>query len=276
MNNETNMEQDKVFLTEQPVENEQESSKENQTIIDQTIPEKEREIPKEYQEVEPKHSDIESGDFDPTVYYANREAKINQQERQQTFGEDRNIYEGSRPSLFGPNIRSMRLPKITSKEEARKVFYGQSVAYYERYYNKLKETKKKISWNWAAFFLNVYWFFSRKMYAYGLLVMVWKAMFTLVGYNLYDNMTDARMRSLMVPWALMYILVDVVIGMFANYLYISHMESKIEYPGESDLSGDDLAKVIIIRGGFTLTGALMCFFLSDLVLYGLQYLMTIL
>lgn len=275
MNNETNMENDNVSLTDQPVVDVQESSEENQTIIDHTIHDKETEIPREYKVVEPKTKDFEPGEFDPNVYYSRQEAEINNLERQQVFGQEVNTPEDSRPSLFGQNIRTMKLPKITSKEEARKIFYGQSVTYYERYYNKLKETKNKISWNWAAFFLNVYWFFSRKMYAYGLLAMVCKAMFTIVGYNLYDNMNNTSMQTLMIPWAILFLIIDVAIGMFANYLYISHMESKIEYPGESELSGDDLAKVLIMRGGFTLTGALMCFFLSDLVIYGLQYLMTV-
>ncbi len=269
MNSENNYENNKVSLEEQPINNNQESSGESWMPIDHSQNSVNDEIPKEFLAEEHKMEEHQSESFDPNVYYRS------QQENNSAKSNHENVEEDKKASFFGLPMGSVSLPKITSKEEARKVFFGQRVTYYEKYYTKLQETKKKISWNWAAFFLNVYWFFSRKMYAYGILAMFSKAMFTLVGYNLYNNMANSNIQSLMIPWAILYMLVDVGVGMFANYLYISHMESKIVYPGESELSNDDLVKVIVMRGGFTMSGILMCFLLSDLVIYGLQYLMTL-
>ncbi len=277
MSNDNNLKDNLTSLEEQPVEYHQENAGDNQITIDQDVSSINEDIPREFRAIEPKLEDRNSENFDAGVYYTHEGNQF--QENLKDGGANRPSSEGMnkdrKVSLFGQAMRGMKLPKITSKEEARKVFFGQSIAYYERYYAKLQEKKKKISWNWAAFFLNVYWFFSRKMYAYGLLTMVCKAMFTLVGYNLYDNVSDPTMKSFLLPWAVLYVAVDVVIGMFANYLYISHMESKIVYPGESELGSEDLAKVLVMRGGFTLSGVFMCFLLSDLVIYGLQYLMTI-
>ena len=276
-NYESNYESNKGSLEEQSVKSNQEKSEDTQMPIDHNMNTLKDEIPKEFRAVEHKTEELQSENFDPGVYYSCQQGneENNEQNRNQFELENKDSLENRKISFLGQPMRKLNLPNIKSKEEARKAFYGQNVNYYEKYYLKLQETKKKISWNWAAFFLNVYWFFSRKMYAYGLLTMVCKAMFTVVGYNIYDNITNANMQTLLVPWAIGYILVDIGIGMFSNYLYISHMESKIVYPGETELSSDDLAKVIAMRGGFTLSGVLMCFLLSDLAIYGLQYVMTL-
>lgn len=277
MNNENNSENTMTSLEEVPVTNNQENSGNNEIEIEKKDDFKKEEIPKEFRAVEHKTEEIHTENFDASVYYSSNvdENNVDAQKTSSTNDTSTTNQGDRRMSLFGSSIRQMKLPKITSKEEARKVFFGQSISYYERYYAKLQQQKKKLSWNWAAFFMNVYWFFSRKMYVYGFLTMVCKAMFTLVGFNLYDNMSDPMMQSFLVPWAILYLAVDVIIGLFANYLYISHMESKIVYPGESQLGNEELVKVIVMRGGFTMSGVLLCFFLSDLVLYGLQYLMTL-
>ncbi len=47
-----------------------------------------------------------------------------------------------------------------------------STQHYLAYFDKYKETGKKTSWNWAAFFFTSLWFFYRKMYLYGFLVVL--------------------------------------------------------------------------------------------------------
>ena len=268
----------KVSPQEQPVIDDQENSGDNQMVIDQTMDTEPQEIPREFKAVEHKEKELKDEEFDASVYY--RQGQLHGEQKEQgeySYSQDGNRPQDERrPSLFTQSMRALNLPKISSKEEARKVFFGQNNLFYERYYKRFREQKKKVSWNWAAFFLNVYWFFSRKMYAYGLLSMVCKGMLTIVGVSLYDNMANDSLNSLLIPWAVIYLLVDIGIGMFANYLYISHMESKIVYPGETELSGDDLAKVIVARGGFTLSGVFLCFLLYDVVLYALQYFMGML
>ncbi len=266
MINENNQETNNASQDEETVLVQQEMSREDTNQID----------------VNDNHAEEESNqtatnEYDANVYYKNDsvdwQSAVN---RQGMNGEQQmNNQQNRRIGFFGQPMGQIKLPKITSKEEARKVFFGQSAVYYEKYYQKLQEEKKKISWNWAAFFLNIYWFFSRKMYVYGSLVILCKSMLSVVGLNLIDNLENPNMQSFLIGWAVIYLLVNVAVGMFANYLYISHMDSKIIYPGESELAGDDLAKVNIMRGGITFSGVLMCILVSDLLMYGLQYLMTL-
>ena len=44
------------------------------------------------------------------------------------------------------------------------LFIQKNQDFYEKKFKKMEETGKSISWNWAAFFMGIYWMIYRKMY----------------------------------------------------------------------------------------------------------------
>lgn len=78
--------------------------------------------------------------------------------------------------------------------------------YYNNRFNEIKQLNKKATWNWPAFLVAPMWLFYRKMYNYGLILIVFDI---LVGQHL----------SLILSVA-----VGAVVGVFANYLYLTHLE----------------------------------------------------
>ncbi len=44
------------------------------------------------------------------------------------------------------------------------LFIQRNQKFYEEKFKKMNDTGKSASWNWAAFFLGIYWMIYRKMY----------------------------------------------------------------------------------------------------------------
>lgn len=168
----------------------------------------------------------------------------------------------------------MRLPRIRSKEDARRLFFGRSINYYMNYYKKYNETGKKISWNWAAFIFNPTWFFSRKMYLFGMIGTFMTSVYTVGSYMIYNNINHPNIVNIILPWSLLFLAMYVAVGMFGNYLYISHMENKIVYPGERELTEEQIAQINFMRGGVSINGIIMAFLASNIMLLIVEELVT--
>ena len=65
-----------------------------------------------------------------------------------------------------PNIHAS--PGITalSHQEATRIFVDKNYEYFERKWEIASQSKKQLSWNWAAFVLGLGWMAYRKMYRY--------------------------------------------------------------------------------------------------------------
>ncbi len=155
----------------------------------------------------------------------------------------------------------LQIPKIETKEDARKLFFGRNSEYYLRYYREYKNTKKKTSWNWCACLFSPMWFFARKMYIIGTMFAVMSTLFSLGMGLFYKYSANDRLMSFVIPWIALYVAMSITIGVFGNYLYITHMESKILYPGDKSangelLSNEQIAKLDFFRGGLTFNGIL--------------------
>ncbi|MDO5294819.1 MAG: DUF2628 domain-containing protein, partial [bacterium] len=196
--------------------------------------------------------------------YQNQNANSNQQKENSFFGADLNPFKSMK--------QQQTLPEIKTEEQARDVYYGINQEYYKKVYKNYK-AGKKVSWNWSAFIFRSYWFFSRKMYAMGSLYTVAMSLITLSVYQIYDNITNPNVALLALPWGLVSIVLWVLSGMFGNYIYMAHMENKIVYPNDRDVSKEKVAQLNVMRGGFSIYGVLLCFVASDLILTLLQALL---
>lgn len=83
--------------------------------------------------------------------------------------------------------------------------------YYVPKFQKMKYQNKKVSWNWAAFFLAPYWFIYRKMYGYGIAVLA-GSFFPIL------SATSAVPVILLAAY--------IVIGLFGNHLYLGELENR--------------------------------------------------
>ena len=120
------------------------------------------------------------------------------------------------------------------------LFIQKNYKFYEKKFKKMEETGKSISWNWSAFFMGIYWMIYRKMYfkagAFFILSLVASST-PYIGHILN-------------------IAVLIGIGMYANALYLDHVEGNIEkakplLPHEKDeiiqkVGGTSLPTAIII------------------------------
>lgn len=58
------------------------------------------------------------------------------------------------------------------------IFIDENASRYMELFSKHKDKKVFFSWNWSAFFFNVYWMFYRKMYKYALLFLMISLLFS--------------------------------------------------------------------------------------------------
>lgn len=122
------------------------------------------------------------------------------------------------------------------------LFIQKNYKFYEKKFRKMKETGRSISWNWSAFFMGIYWMIYRKMY------------FKAGAFFILSLVASST------PYIgdILNVAVLVGIGMYANALYLDHIEGHIErvkrlYPNEkyetiNEIGGTNLPSAIIIYG----------------------------
>jgi|GEM_PF-3445133 len=98
--------------------------------------------------------------------------------------------------------------------------------YYRHVYEKLA-TGKKVSWNWAAACLCLYWFLYRKMY---LASIVWKMGLLVVGimFGLLTLSTGIDLPLLFGAILVALLPLMLLSGLFGNWFYVRHIHKKID------------------------------------------------
>lgn len=170
---------------------------------------------------------------------------------------------------------------------------GQNTPYYMPRFKKMSDEKKKVNWNWVAFFLPHFWFFLRKCYLQGVAalmtlvatLLVWdfsgSRIIELLGISYRSdlragdimNALDAAMqdpelapkimRLTFMSFAafLVLIAVNVVWGLFANYIYKQHtldvVCKKNEEAKENGLSDNERVMLLGRSGGTNIVLALI-------------------
>lgn len=113
-------------------------------------------------------------------------------------------------------------------------FIQKNSEYYIPKFKEMQENQKNISWNWASFFLNSNWLFYRKMYGYGICLILAHLIVACIPF---------------IGW-LFNIGLWVLCGLYGNNLYLKHVQKQL-----SDLENikDDIRhRVILSKGGTNL------------------------
>lgn len=120
------------------------------------------------------------------------------------------------------------------------MFIGPSSYYYLPRFKAMSMTKKRASWNWAAFFGNALYFCGRRMYSLGVLLAAIFLIRLIPGYMLvienYDriaadaigflqNLPPRAQQLLEISQIINYIywIISGLLGVFSNYLYKRHV-----------------------------------------------------
>ena len=139
------------------------------------------------------------------------------------------------------------------------LFLEKNQMYYHEKFERMSITGDKKSWNWAAFFLNMYWMLYRKMYLYAggvLLISIILGNIPYVGVILSIAFT-------------------VCIGLFADSLYFDHINKNLReidqlYPNNKEMmirkkGGTNIVLPICIGAGLILIGIICLLVILSIV-----------
>ena len=142
------------------------------------------------------------------------------------------------------------LPTLDAEPMA--VFVGPNYGFYARRWAQAERFGGMISWNWAAFFLGLFWLAYRKMYLYCGVVIALALFMT--------GMAQAmRIPPEQVQLWQMYIapIFSMLMGFFGNWLYRLHAERKIRQITASSASNPQLTPLLLAQqGGASLVSVL--------------------
>ncbi|CEI73355.1 DUF2628 domain-containing protein [Romboutsia hominis] len=110
-------------------------------------------------------------------------------------------------------------------------FVFKNTHYYNEKFNKIKTTGSKITWNWAAFFLNIYWMLYRKMYLQAGAIFLGSILIAQIPYL----------------GAILSFGLSIAIGMYSNALYLNHIQRKLTEVQHLDYEMKE--SMIIKKGG---------------------------
>ena len=127
------------------------------------------------------------------------------------------------------------------------LFIQKNQDFYEKKFKKMEETGKSISWNWAAFFMGIYWMIYRKMY--------FKA-------GAFFILSLVASSTPYIGWILN-IAVLVGIAVYGNALYLDHVsgnlkKAKVFFPDTQDLFAEE-------KGGTNLSFAIVAYIIQVIV-----------
>lgn len=147
-------------------------------------------------------------------------------------------------------------------EREIKAFVGKNSNYYINKWSLLASSPKKVNWNFAAFFLSIFWVGYRKMYTLLLTIL---GIFIVL--DIFQALLNIDMDS-----ALGYALSGAV-GAAGNSLYLKHMNKKIAKIKAKYLFGDDYYNELTKAGGPSWVGvavsvaALIVYILISYLIY---------
>ncbi|MCK5763917.1 MAG: DUF2628 domain-containing protein [Clostridiales bacterium] len=116
-------------------------------------------------------------------------------------------------------------------------------SYYIEKFNKMRDKNTKFSWNWASFMLSNMWFFYRKMYFIGTII---------VSINI-------GLFFLGDPWGYVSDIIAVISGIGGNYLYMKHIEKVIN--NSKDMTDFEKEEFIKNKAGTNIIAPIFTFVL---------------
>ena len=115
-------------------------------------------------------------------------------------------------------------PKLDSRDLLLEAFVGPNAAHYLLAWDAMQS--RRWSWNWSAFFFGEGWLLYRKMYLLAILFSLARLAVTpyLSSITLFSDSLLNQAIPLLFPYTM---ILNVVLGIYANHLYRIHAESKI-------------------------------------------------
>ncbi|WP_338781628.1 DUF2628 domain-containing protein [Metabacillus sp. FJAT-52054] len=132
-------------------------------------------------------------------------------------------------------------PLDPQEAELLRVFAGPNSEYY------LSSWKKQYSMNWAAFFLTIFWMGYRKLFAP---MVISAGSFILAGLAIAAS-GMAWLAIIAVPLCML------MIGFFANRIYLSHAKETMDRVLSSQGSWEEKRQLLLSKGGTNWTGVLI-------------------
>ncbi len=134
-------------------------------------------------------------------------------------------------------------------ETLLRAFVGKNYEYYARKWAAADQKPNKNTWNWAAFFLSLWWTAYRKMYRYALVIIGIVAGETICEYLF--GLPGAVSSGINIGIAVAY-------GLQGNRWYRLHAEQKLSQLAPTGIA-DEATRLRIARAGGTSSGAVVAF-----------------
>ena len=157
-----------------------------------------------------------------------------------------------------PMAGAARVTASSEHEALLRTFIGKNYEYYSRKWGEADQRSSKNTWNWAAFFLSLWWTAYRKLYRYAALLLG-LFVFEVAGENFFGLPSGL--------FTLVNIGVAIAFGLQANRWYKVHAEQKLAEIAPGDRS-DELSRTRLEQAGGTSAGAVVGF-TAALIVFGL-------
>ncbi|GIM32344.1 zinc-ribbon domain-containing protein [Paraclostridium bifermentans] len=132
-------------------------------------------------------------------------------------------------------------------------FIQKNTEYYIPKFKEMQDLEKSTSWNWASFFLTSNWLFYRKMYGYGVGLIIANIIFAFIPF---------------LGWFLN-IGTYIVCGLYGNSLYLKHVQKQLS--SVDGLKEDIKHRVLLSKGGTNLVLPIVLTFLVPILLFILAF-----
>ncbi len=159
---------------------------------------------------------------------------------------------GNEIDLYRKNIKCKRNNTLKTYSNINDIikFTSKNIAFYKRTFDYMISTESTTTWNWSAFFLSIVWLLYRKMYFQAsTLFLICTIIVSIIPYM---GITLA-------------IIVPIGMGMYGNYIYLSHIKNKLIETYY--LNNYDKDEMIQREGGVSLTIPLISILVSILILF---------
>jgi len=189
------------------------------------------------------------------------------------FGTSMNL-----PPQFAGADPHQKIEDVTAEEVASCVVVN--TAYYMPRFIAMHESKNKISFNMAAFLFPTLWFFYRKIYgagiiaaAVGVISYVMASVYLPPFYAYWQEnsnlpITLDELRQILSPNAklffasvLLIFIVNLIMGLLANHLYLKEILRKIKKVKASELDKDEYHMNLMSEGGVSFIWPVLVFFI---------------
>ena len=174
----------------------------------------------------------------------------------------------------GPIHKNATIGDASMEELA--MFVGPNAQFFLPRFQAIHQRKSSFSWNWSAFFLNIFYFFYRKMYLVGgvlmlvsMVTMIPSVVFTneymklflqsITGQVIpYNEELMIQMSSIQQYIRIGQMALSLTLGMFANKLYLNHAQKVIRKTKEEFGEGSPACLTgIATRGRTNMTMVLL-------------------